>query len=326
MSAASGYMADPPPGVERMPDNPPTLVPNMYASGITTTLIAFIMVVLRIHTRWHLLGRRIKADDYLVMAAMVFSLILLAMGIKQAEAGIGKHMWDVRVEVYAWLPLYTILATNSYSISICLSKLSILVFYLQLSPCQWFRTLVWALVTSVIVYTITYVFMTIFTCTPIAAAWDLTLTPTAKCLPLLTRYMVLSILNICIDVSTLVLPLTVVLPLQMTVRRKVSLLFLFTTGLLCVSSSRPARVGLPADLSQRVRCRDPSYHHPSAPPQVGRLQLGPRRAVPLVLHGGQRWHHLRLGARAQGVCVAVHAEAGRVVELGARRTPWRQRF
>jgi hypothetical protein len=72
--------------------------------------------------------------------------------------------------------------------------------------------------------------MSIFGCKPIAASWDLRLIPTAKCVDTFTKYMALSVLNIIIDVFTLILPIPVVIPLQMSVRQKISICAVFATG------------------------------------------------------------------------------------------------
>ena len=119
-----------------------------------------------------------------------------------------------------------------YSLSLAFSKISILCLYLRLSPLRWFRILVWILLGIVISYAVIYNLISLFGCRPVAASWDLSLLGNAKCLDQLTKYMALSILNIIIDVFELVLPIPVVVPLQMSMRQKLSICLVFATGAL----------------------------------------------------------------------------------------------
>lgn len=52
----------------------------------------------------------------------------------------------------------------------------------------------------------------------------------AKCYSQVTVMLVLSIANILVDAALFILPLPVILPLQMKIEKKVSLVLLFATG------------------------------------------------------------------------------------------------
>ena len=86
------------------------------------------------------------------------------------------------------------------------------------------------LIACVIVYATVYDLVSTFGCRPIVATWDLTRLPGAVCMNQLTKYMALSVLNIVIDVITLVLPIPVVARLQMSRRRKITVCGIFATG------------------------------------------------------------------------------------------------
>jgi hypothetical protein len=127
---------------------------------------------------------------------------------------------------------WTLVGTIMYATSLAFTKLSILLFYLRLSPHTWFRLSVWGLAATVVVYVTVYDLISIFGCRPIAASWDLRLAPTATCMDQLTKYMALSILNIIIDVLTLALPIPIVARLQIARRQKISVCAIFATGIL----------------------------------------------------------------------------------------------
>ena len=82
----------------------------------------------------------------------------------------------------------------------------------------------------VVIYATVYDLVSIFGCRPIAATWDLRLVPGATCLDQLTKYMALSVLNIIIDVLTLILPIPIVVRLQMPRRQKITVCAIFATG------------------------------------------------------------------------------------------------
>lgn len=69
-----------------------------------------------------------------------------------------------------------------------------------------------------------------FGCRPLAASWDVKLLSSANYIDQLTRYMALSVLDIVIDVFTLVLPIRVIAWLQMPLRQKIGICAIFATA------------------------------------------------------------------------------------------------
>lgn len=124
--------------------------------------------------------------------------------------------------------------TMTYCTSVSFAKLSILSFYLRLSPEKPFRIGVYSLIGLTVIYTITYIIVILLVCRPVAANWDLSLAEDAQCFSKLVPMMTLSVANIVIDFSILLIPIHVVVPLQMPRRQKLSLILLFATGGLCV--------------------------------------------------------------------------------------------
>lgn len=118
-----------------------------------------------------------------------------------------------------------------------LAKISLLFFYLRLSPERHFRILVQGLVVIFGLYALIYAMISIFGCQPIYANWDVVAQATAKCIEKYPFFLAASIANIVMDFIILLLPLRIVVPLQIPRRQKMSLLFLFTTGGLYVHST-----------------------------------------------------------------------------------------
>ena len=90
------------------------------------------------------------------------------------------------------------------------------IFYYRLSPVAWYRYSIYfkALFT---VATFSAVWFAVeLVCTPIAAAWDLRPSATAKCIDRPPVYMMQAVVGGVTDNMLIVLPLHILLPLQMS--------------------------------------------------------------------------------------------------------------
>lgn len=115
-------------------------------------------------------------------------------------------------------------------------KISILLFYLRLSPDSTFRVIILIMIFFVTSYSICSIFTLIFGCLPVRAIYDLTV-PNPKCINRNAVILALSIFNIVTDLITLVLPMRIVLPLQMPKRQKVTLIIVFLSGAFVCASA-----------------------------------------------------------------------------------------
>ena len=80
-------------------------------------------------------------------------------------------------------------------------------------------------------FSLVYILLNVFPCRPVAAAWDMNIEG-STCIDPWNAYWALSILNILMDLATLLLPIPVVVHLNIPTRQKVSLCMLFATGIL----------------------------------------------------------------------------------------------
>ncbi|KAF4807117.1 Satratoxin biosynthesis SC1 cluster protein 4 [Colletotrichum siamense] len=239
------WTAPVPPGEVRTEVNPPTLKVKLYSWAFVTTFIAGTTVGLRIFTRFSVTRTPLNTDDYLIVISLLFAISTIVVLFQQVEVGLAHHMWDILWDVYnvhntGW----TIAATIVYALSISFSKLSILFLYLRLSPQVWFRRGVFFLIGLVVSYSIVYVLINIFGCTPIRAGWDLNIVE-KTCVDKFSIYLSLSIANIAMDVLILLLPIPVVVPLQMARRQKFSIILLFGTGVFVCGVATKRTVHLP---------------------------------------------------------------------------------
>ncbi|KAF4498339.1 L-fucose permease [Fusarium agapanthi] len=160
--------------------------------GACLFTLGTVVYGLRILTRVRLLKNPLRLNDFLTGASLIACWVFYActMGMV-AQGGCATNFWQ-----------WTIPVNIFYMLSSDLAKISLLFFYLRLSPERTFRI----------------------------ASWDLAAQATGKCVDKFGFFLAASVANVVMDMVILLLPLRIVIPLQIPRRQKMSLLFLFTTG------------------------------------------------------------------------------------------------
>ncbi|KAI0840063.1 hypothetical protein F5Y06DRAFT_308866 [Hypoxylon sp. FL0890] len=195
------YYADVPPGQVRTPFNPPTRRGDLMAAGVSTTIIAGLTLGLRLYTRLYVMKKSPKPDDWLVITSFIVSVAMLAFVKKDIDHGLTYHVWDIPQDTYhIGERLYGLLAYLCFILSVSLAKMSMRVLYLRLAPHSWYAT---------------------------CNAPSLFLVCSCE-------------VDIGIDVIILLLPIPLVIRMQLPIRQKISVILLFTTGIVvcCVALKR----------------------------------------------------------------------------------------
>lgn len=119
------------------------------------------------------------------------------------------------------------------------TKLSLLTFYLHISPQKWFRVAVWAGIVVVSLYTGCITILMLFHCNPIRKAFDFHVTG-GTCLNVGVLYMATAVSNIVTDVMLFALPMPTIFNLRMKLAQKIGAVFIFAIGSVWVGH-RPAQ-------------------------------------------------------------------------------------
>ncbi|KAM0219018.1 hypothetical protein ACHAQI_001342 [Fusarium lateritium] len=133
--APATYLMEPPEGQVRTLVNPPSSGGGVLPCGVATTAIALIVVSLRIFTRKVVVKSVLGIDDCKSISILISNHHGLILNL-----GAGNHMWDIPAEKY--IPKFwqtSIGATLTYAAAISFAKLSVLTFYLRISPDKWVR-------------------------------------------------------------------------------------------------------------------------------------------------------------------------------------------
>jgi hypothetical protein len=112
-------------------------------------------------------------------------------------------------------------------------KLSLLAFYLQLSPQKWFRISICVSIAIVACYTIIITFLMLFNCNPPKKQYDFHVVG-GSCIDAAILYMATAVSNIITDIILFVLPLPMVYQLHMPRIQKAGAVVVFGIGSLSV--------------------------------------------------------------------------------------------
>ncbi|RYP42898.1 hypothetical protein DL770_011940 [Monosporascus sp. CRB-9-2] len=223
------FMREPPPGEDRWEAG--TTMTVQQAIGAVSFSVATLIYCMRIFARYRIMHTSLRMDDYLTGAACASCWAFFACTMGMIDyGGCAAHLWQVTQAQYENLLKWTIPVNIFYMLSTDLAKISLLFFYLQLSPDLRYGILIRTLVAAFALYALAYTLISIFACHPIYASWDLTAMQTAACVDKGKFFLAASIANVAMDLIILVLPLPIVVPLRIPRRQKISLMLLFATG------------------------------------------------------------------------------------------------
>ena len=128
---------------------------------------------------------------------------------------------------------YYFLGEIFYLSALAMNKISILCFLLRVFPSQGLRKAVYIVMFLCFGYGTAFVFATIFQCSPIPYAWRQLEDPLGgKCNNINLQGWTSAAFNIVLDLMVLSLPLNQLYHLQMSLKKKIMIMFMFSLGIL----------------------------------------------------------------------------------------------
>ncbi|PCD37124.1 hypothetical protein AU210_005628 [Fusarium oxysporum f. sp. radicis-cucumerinum] len=200
---------------------------NIIVCGVLMWAFAFILMVLRLYTRG-LLTRAIGIEDWVLLAAVVSSTTLCGVIIYQVNKGLGLHSERVPMSDWIYLRLAGWLAILFNTISLHLTKISILLLYARVFTKRSYRIAIYivgAVVGSSFVYNLTITFLA---CRPIHGFWK----PSSQICLSSDYWIVSTVLHLGTDLIATILPLPILLMLNINRKEKIILVILFALGFL----------------------------------------------------------------------------------------------
>lgn len=197
-------------------------------------LLAVVSFLLRILARYYTgLKETWRTDDWCMVPAVLASIPMTVICFILAKNGLGKDMWFVDPNSISWLLYLYYWGELLYLLIIPLTKISVLVFYLQIFPERIFKIGTYTLIVGNVLYCITFEIATIVQCTPVDGAWrSWDGTYTATCRNINLQAWVAAATCIVLDIAMLVLPMPGLWRLKLSMRKKLQVMFMFGLGVL----------------------------------------------------------------------------------------------
>lgn len=221
----------PPAGVVSNFVDPVNHAPNLIACNIVLLVVSIIVVGLRVLSRTILTDWRLGWDDIIMVLALVGTIIFGAFVIVTTHYGLGRHMWDVPLDVYTPHYLWWIMATfAACPASYYFVKISILCFYLRVFQLQATKRYI---VYGLMVYCTLYYWVAFSTvvglCNVKNREWDITVT--MNCFGDGKLVFAIGGLDLVADAMLLGFPIPMVVKLRISWAQRIYLLAVFLAGL-----------------------------------------------------------------------------------------------
>lgn len=199
---------------------------RLYILSLVMIVLAGLFVVARLFIR---VSKAQTGWDDLAVVASLFMSIMVSVCMQLAiENGYGMHKADLRTDELRYALKLFFIAQTPYKISICLNKLSAILFCLRIFVSPQFRIAAFTVMGIIVAWSVGGVGATIWQCVPVAGAWDKSLN--AKCIDSAQFWVAYAVMNVLTDVMVLALPIPPILRLQLQPRDKILLCGIFTLG------------------------------------------------------------------------------------------------
>ncbi|RYP05727.1 hypothetical protein DL764_003609 [Monosporascus ibericus] len=146
------------------------------------------------------------------------------------QYGAGRHIWDVPFSDFNInFMKFNAIAGTFYGISIMLTKLSVLIFFLRFVPWGNLRRVIYVLMAIVVLYSLTASFEWTFACQPLEKYWDFTVTG-GSCINYFKVFIFSGVMNSATDAVILMLPVQILRDLRLPKRQKIGVILILMTG------------------------------------------------------------------------------------------------
>lgn len=207
---------------------------NIIACAALTWLISAVVVASRFYLRGHLM-KLLGPEDWVILAALFFSLAQSIGFIVGAALGLGKHFVAIPLENYPTLLESSWFTIIFYTCSLSLSKVSVVLLYLRTLTYDWTRKVLLGFMAIVIITGIINLILDFTACIPLNAFWDGSVQATYCHSD--TIYYALIGLQIATDFLIFLLPLPVVWSIRAPKDQKIMLTIVFSFGFfICIVS------------------------------------------------------------------------------------------
>ncbi|PBP18828.1 hypothetical protein BUE80_DR010471 [Diplocarpon rosae] len=195
----------------------PSRGPAILRSAILLAAFTYPVVILRFISRV-IIARKVWWDDWTILMTAILMMPMVALPIYPAYGlGMGKHFYNL---FYATQLFYVITQT--------LGKISILLLYLRVFPHERFRPVLLFSMAIVTAHMVGFLFAVALQCLPVRMTWDRHVPGT--CLNRQALIYTGAGFSIFEDFAIMLLPILELRRLNMSVRKRIAIAFMFALG------------------------------------------------------------------------------------------------
>ncbi|KAJ1325420.1 alpha-methylacyl-CoA racemase [Microdochium nivale] len=201
-----------------------------YGVAYATYAIGLVASIVRLYSRGFV-QKTWGLDDYFAVAVVIVNVGQLAVLQMLLNINCGLPM-AIECSFQAE-PLFRIALLEEivlYTVHFII-KMTFLTFYLRLSPQLWFLRATYGGIAFNLVIYLGSMLITLLQCTPFDAIAHPMLYPDRDCLSQFVVMLIPPVLNIVMDVYILALPIGIIVRLNMSLRRRVGVLVIVSSGL-----------------------------------------------------------------------------------------------
>ncbi|KAK1988489.1 hypothetical protein LZ30DRAFT_699191 [Colletotrichum cereale] len=210
---------------------------RMFEIKLVVTVFASItypIVALRLLSRW-ITTRRLQFDDWITIATSLVVGATLGCVVSTADLGFGNHFWDVNPNNAESIAKLYYAIQMLYVTIIILVKAAIVAFFARIFPGRRFQIVVYIVLTVLVCHGLIFILVIMFECHPVAGVWNRALE--RKCIDLNAVTLASAILSIIEDFVILAMPIQQLKKLQLTRKKKLAVVLLFSLGsFTCITS------------------------------------------------------------------------------------------
>ncbi|KAH7388927.1 hypothetical protein BKA64DRAFT_645398 [Cadophora sp. MPI-SDFR-AT-0126] len=197
----------PPPGVTPNFKNPENHTHHLIVACIICQLLSTSAILLRLYTRY-VITRVVGMEDYTILFAWLLTL---------PEGPFLDNVWPF----YSPFTQLGHISALFYGFSTMFTKLSMLLFFLRITPSPLFRGTVYVAMVIVVIYSVVGSLEFTYACRPLEKIWDFTITH-GSCISIYAVPIFNAAANSATDLAILLLPIPMLKNLQLPFRQKLA--------------------------------------------------------------------------------------------------------
>ncbi|KAH8589652.1 hypothetical protein B0O99DRAFT_692381 [Bisporella sp. PMI_857] len=215
---------------------------GVFIGATVTFILACVFFAARIISRFGIV-KRPGWDDYTIILAWILAFGMSTAIAFGASKGLGLHKESIQTSWVYPLLVSRYVAVVLFHPTLMVTKSSILLLYLSIAhyPQKFLRIGSYVTLAIVLVGGSVLTFITAFQCSPVQAAYNLTI-QNSRCIAIETINLASVPVNIATDLAILILPIPVLTTLPLPMRRKTILILSFVLGVIFVIVVDVARI------------------------------------------------------------------------------------